>query len=690
MSGPHTANTAGPGSFVGLQAGQVHNSDVYVVGPDDPPETEFEVGCRYLDDGVPGKAREHIEHAQARGLDGSEPRFHHILAILSKRSYRDLAKEDRAVLEELAARRNPAVGDTWEDAQDVVFALLSCVDGSGGDSESAMSRLGTLSEPQHGLILRHLGLVLTGSMKQGVWHQIRRKAEHAHRARGRVDRVWAYFEPEPAHARARRPAPKSTTGWDVFNGLLLACASLLVLGAVVRNALWQGDMLSLLSCLAMFVLGPAAGWHICVWHHTRRRRLAKEREYGYQRTFARPPKRGFTDHVERAFDHYFAKYAPESERDTWLDRTTGVRRSLRDEVARLYRESSVRQGEVNWLIRFLARDVRRRWAGGLPLEPHEIHSVDSATKVRCVVLCLSLTAATVTTFGGAFQQAPVTTVGGVLFLLLASRFALPLWLRLHSERRRHIEESREREDALAAREAEHARWKGKLEELMPSEMEMEAWLDADKALILDQTLKHYRLSWHEVAAHAFLPTPDRPCRSAKVEEGPWRHAKYEIRVFLVTDEGVREATAELDFQRARWHRSERDNYRFDALSSVQVEMESTRRYTLNITLTNGPTKSIPISDPPVPAHVEEEPDPDPRAEPQDINLDAAGFSHTLRILEGIAAEGKPWFDREADPRSDVPPSRPAPDAPPSSGTASGAPARNGVAVRERPTQPLPG
>lgn len=183
---------------------------------------------------------------------------------------------------------------------------------------------------------------------------------------------------------------------------------------------------------------------------------------------------------------------------------------------------------------------------------------------------------------------------------------------------------------------------------------MESWLDADKTLILDQALKHYRLAWHEVIAHAFLPRPNRPCKSAHVHRGPWRYSKYEIEVFLVTDEGVREATADLDFERGTWQLSARKNYRFDALSSVQVEIENMRRYTLNITLTNGPTRKIPVSG--VPTH--DTVDEPPHEGTLDINLDAAGFSHTLRILEGIAAEGKPWFDREPD----IPPP-PEPDPP---------------------------
>ncbi|QUX26189.1 hypothetical protein K1J57_01905 [Nocardiopsis sp. MT53] len=520
------------------------------------------------------------------------------------------------------------------------------MDGTGGDPVEAMVRLDRLPAVQRDLILRHLGLVLTGSMKQEVWHRIRANAELEQCSRERVDRAWVYFEPVPAKARALKPRPKSTTISEVCGGLFLASLFLFPVGVMVKAVLAQGSLVSMISCLSMLTFGSAAAWHIALWDHKRRRRLAKEGEYGYRRSHVRPPKRGFADHVERTFDYYFFKYTPDPEtRDEWLSETAGIRRSLRNEVARIYRESSVREGAVNWLIRFMVRDVRQHWIKGLPLEPEEIHAVGTPFKARCTVLCLFSAVATGMVLTTALQQAPITTVGCVLLAVVTGRFAIPLWLKVHSERRRYSEEDREREGILAAREAEYERWSAKLKKLMPTDTEMENWLNADKTLILDEALKHHRLAWHEVTTHALLPTPDRPCKSSSVKNGPWRHSKYEIRVFLVTNDGVREVTAGLDFERARWHRNERDNYRFDALSSVQVEIKSARRYTLNITLTNGPTKSIPVSDTPVLDSGDEE----PQTEASDINLDAAGFSHTLRILEGMAAEGRPWFERATDP-----------------------------------------
>jgi len=647
VSGSDTFNTAGPEAFVGAQVGQMHNSNIYVVGPDDPPEQDFHVGCRYLADGVPSRAREHLEQARARGFGGPELHFHRALAILSKRSYRDLAKEDRAVLRDLSARGTSTDRDAWRRGLGAVSALLSCMDGSGGDAEAAAAGLNDLPSVQRDLILRHLDLVLTGGMKQLVWHRVKANAEKDRFSHDRVDRVWAYFEAEPAGPRAEHPEPRSTGGRDVFVGLLLAVASLAPVAVVTGSALSEGSLTALLACLALLVFGPVAGWYVAGWHHTYRRRLALERAYGYGRSPAPPPKGGFADRVEGDFDYYFAKYAPDPvDRHAWLHRTRGVRRALRDEVVRVYRETGVGADQVTWLVRFLVRDVRQRLRTGRPVEPHEVHRVDSALKVRCAALCLATAAATAVVAVTAFQQAPVSTVGCFVLAAAAARFAVPLWLRIDGDRRRAGEEAQEHAADESARKAEYERWKNKLDALRPGEEEMEAWLSADKTLILEETLKNHRLAWHEVVAHAFLPTPKRPCKSAHVSKGPWRYSRYEVRVFLVTEEGVREATAVLDFSRSRWRTRSRKNYRFDAVSSVHVEIASTRRYTLNITLNNGPSESIVVSEAPNRDAVLDE---DSQTDAPDINLDTAGFSHTLRVLEGIAAEGKPWFGRAGDP-----------------------------------------
>src|SRR5699024_7849724 len=132
MNGCDTSNTAGPHSFVAAQAGHVRDSNSNVVNREDQPEPGHDVRVPYHESGVPGKAREHLEHAHACGVDTPELHFHRTLTILSKRSYRDLDREDRTLLEELERRTETMERNEYGQALEVIFALLSCVDGSGG------------------------------------------------------------------------------------------------------------------------------------------------------------------------------------------------------------------------------------------------------------------------------------------------------------------------------------------------------------------------------------------------------------------------------------------------------------------------------------------------------------------------------------------------------------------------------
>ncbi|QTR04627.1 hypothetical protein J7S33_07185, partial [Saccharothrix algeriensis] len=93
---------------------------------------------------------------------------------------------------------------------------------------------------------------------------------------------------------------------------------------------------------------------------------------------------------------------------------------------------------------------------------------------------------------------------------------------------------------------------------------------------------------------------------------------------------------------------ERNNYRFDAVSSVQVAEQGVSSCTLELTLFNGPSRSIRVVD----SEGKQADYGESLATFSETNLDSAGFAHTLHILEGIAAEGKSWIDRDARGKAD--------------------------------------
>lgn len=648
MNGTGTSNTAGPGANVGIQAQVVRNSNVYLINPNDPPERRYEVGVRYLEHGIPSKAHELITEAIAQGLDNAEVGFHQVLSVLSKRSFRDLTDKDHQELHLLSARLHTYADDEWRRALEAVFALLARLGDAEQESQTTLDDLLALPEEQHRPIVQHLDLMITGAMKDRLWSGIVRNAKYDQHAKERTERVWSYFEPDPAGARAKHPRSKTTTPWTLFWASISGVPLGLCLGAVIWSALNWDNPLVIFSLFLMAAGGYFAFHDTFLWWHHKRILRKKERRSLIKTKAKTPPKGGFAAGVDQDFEYYFSKYAPDSSnKNQWLKETESVRRDLRDEVVHIYRESEVKAGSVRWLIRYMARDVQRRANEDRPIDPRPRSEVGTVTKVRSMISCCVLATGWATITVISLIQAPLVVIPCLLVAGVSVRSALPLWAMIVSENRRLREETAERDHILASRESEHRRWKEKLERLRPKEEEMVSWLNADKTLILDRALARSQLSWHEVVAHAFLQTADRPCREVMVKRGIWRYPRYIVRLFLVTENGIRETEARLDFQKARIDGKNQENFQFDSVSSIRVEEKNRTSYTLHLTLMNGEPKKINVSEP-----VDQDPE---NEETTKINLEASGFTHTRRILEGIASEGKSWIQwdrtRKSNPRT---------------------------------------
>ncbi|MBB5159249.1 hypothetical protein [Saccharopolyspora phatthalungensis] len=643
-----TANTAESGSFVGIQAEQVHNSTVYMVSSDDPPEWKYRVGVRYLDNGVPLRARELITEAIAHGYANAEVRFHWVLAMLSKRSYRELDAEDRAQLAQLPGWLVTCVGDEWTRALEALCELLKYLGSPDGDPAAALAKLEALPARQREKIGRHCDLVLTGSMKDRFWADRRRAAERGRCAGDREKRVWAYFQPDPAHPRIRQPAPKATTLDDRLRAVLATGLLVASFGALGWILLQRQTPVPVIACLVLLVSGVVAARSGFEWRYRTQRLRAKERERVGRFDDHEAGEPGFAKRVDHAFQYYAHKYAPEGvARAVWLAETRGIRATLRDEIVELYRESRITVGEITWLIRYVIRDVRRQWRKGLLFAYREQYRTSVSTKVTCLSALAVAALALGAVADAAVRTDPLPALGSVLITVAGGRVATIRWWRILSERRRYSEEARERACDLEAREAEYRRWKGKLEATCPTEDEMAAWLECDRAMLMDEALRHYRLAWRDVIADTIVQTPARNRKRARVNGGPWRYPKYDLRLFLITADGVRELTRRLDFENASFHGCERGHFRFDAVSSLQVVESGEYDYTLELTLSNGPSRIIDVTEPP--REIEQQATDEPGL--SQISLDSTGFAHALHVLEGIAAEGKAWIHRATSTRN---------------------------------------
>lgn len=244
---------------------------------------------------------------------------------------------------------------------------------------------------------------------------------------------------------------------------------------------------------------------------------------------------------------------------------------------------------------------------------------------------------------GAVQADPPLAIFATV-VLVASGYASVLgWLRVVLERKRFTADYEEQRLRLADSEVEFARWKERLK-LTPNDSEMATWLDCDRKCLMGETMTHYKLAASQVIAHAFIEAPARPYRRARVRIGPWRCSRYQLLVFLLTTDGVRQLSAILDFQDATFHDRKRINYRFDAVASIQVAETDLHQRTFELTLVNGDPIEATVTEASTKQdEVQRGEEPDT---PSRLTLDAAGLTNTLHVLEGVAAEGKEWIEHE--------------------------------------------
>ncbi|WP_156925913.1 hypothetical protein [Glycomyces arizonensis] len=652
-STPHdtTHNVAESGAMVGVQGRVIHNVTVYQVPADATPRQKYEYGLRFLNDGVPFKAERLINDAMAAGLDDAEVRFHWVLALFSKRSYRDLDRFERGRLDKLAENICAYPEGKHRSALEAISELISYLGGNGGSVNAAEKKILALEPDLLALVQRHLQNVLSGATQDKLWEEARRRAEGGRTEGDRLGRVWAYFHPEPIPARVGRVEAPWVSPLDKPYAATASLLFALAVGYLGWLLLASGDVVAMLAYPVAIAAGCVGVREAFEWRYRTDRIKLEDR-----RNFSRPAAgdlrgNGFAKKVGRDFEYYFAKYRPYGmDYTVWLSETAGVRGRLREEVAEIYRERRIPIGRVRWLIGYLAKDVRRRSSAGTLYEYRERFRVPLAMQGKCV---LALTITLITAFDVVVAAVPVAPLAGsavVVGVCLSGLYALRQWKHILSEERRYEDDKADAEQRKRERDDAYLRWKNKLDSIRPSESEMEAWLNCDKTILIDKALRQYRVSWSDVLAHAVLHGHGARAKAGRAKGGPWRYSKYDLRLFLITADGVREVSSVLHFEEAVFDGQERNNYRFDALSSVHVADKAAAGHVLKLTLTNGPARNINVTDVSAMEPQQEEAmqsDVDDLPENfLEMSLSAAGFEHALRILEGIAAEGKGWIDRD--------------------------------------------
>ncbi|MFI9782265.1 hypothetical protein ACIHEI_01990 [Kitasatospora sp. NPDC051984] len=641
MSHSNTAHN----STIGIQAETVHDSTIYLIHPDASPQEKYRVGVQFLQDGVPSRAREMITDAIVHGYDGAEVRFHWVLAMLSARTHHDLSTEEVRRLRYTSGLVQAYAENEWKEALRVTFDLLAVLSTANGETGPVLKQLQDLPPRQHYAILRHLDLMLTGGLKDDLWAETRERAGAERFGNDRAGRVWAYFAPTPIGARAVPPRPSSAAA---AQAALPVRAALFVVSSVL---LWALALIAdpIQAAVELLVaLGAGLTAARCGLRGSGREARPGPAS-GPRVPYPREPasaEGGFTKSVRHSFDHYFSIRTPYGlTSDAWLAHTAQIRGSLAAEIADLYRESRIGVERVNWLIRYLAEDTRNRHNNGTLLDPHRQEQTPGRTKALTVVALTVLGAAALAAFGtavsGAAQPRPLWAFLAVLGAAWSGHAAASRWLEVRREEYRLLRETREYQKQLTARQIAYQRWKSRLDDLRPSEREMETWLTCDKTSFVDEALRHHQLTWRDLITHTILVAPGPSYKRGRVRGGPWRYSHYVFRLFLFTQDGIREVSSEFNFSDATRRNEQRSNYRFDALSSVQVTENVDVGYDLELVLTNGPARKIRIKD----ADAHQLAPNENSQEISEINLSATGSTHTFRLLEGIAADGKSWIER---------------------------------------------
>ncbi|MFD7510538.1 hypothetical protein ACFV5N_14550 [Streptomyces sp. NPDC059853] len=648
-----TYSSAAYDSTVGIQAETVHNSTVNFVSPDASPQEKYRVGLRFLDEGVPSRARDLISEAIAHGYDNAEVRFHWVLAMLSARDHHDLSAEEGQRLRHAFEHTEAYSEGEWKDALRVAFGLIGMPRTAKGEEEQlVLERLHNLDPRRRDAILHHLDLVLAGELKEGVWAEYRKRAEAARFGNNRIQRAWAYFVPDPIGPRALPPRPSTAAAaraaLPVQAGLFVVAAAFLGILALIADP--AAAVVELLVALGAGLVAARSGRRWWYQKHQLGIRV-HESLVPYLRDPAATGD-GFTNRVRHSFDYYFSVRVPHGfTAEEWLGYTLHVRNRLVAEIAFLYRESRISVDRVNWLIRYLAEDARERHNKGTLFSDHyQNRNETPAAKALCVIALIALGITTQLLLGTIFSDGDASQIPWAILAVIGAVWsghaAASRWLEAEGEDRRIAKETQEYQERLAARKIAYDNWKSYLAATRPTELEMETWLTCDKTLFVDEALRHYQLTWRDLIAHTILMTPARPYKRGRVRGGPWRYSRYGFRLFLVTQDGVREISMEFDFTDAKCGDKQRSNYRFDALSSVQVSERTNVGYDLELVLTNGPARSIRVKD----ADTHQLAPGESAEEISEINLDAAGFTQTFRLLEGIAADGKGWIERNSPHR----------------------------------------
>lgn len=649
MTHPFTAkNAANDSATVGLQAETVHG-DVYTyfVQRDSTAKEKYEAGVRYLNGGVQPEALRWIEKAIADGHDDtSEVRFHWLLALLSGRTYRQLSPDITNRLDTFKNHLVVSQTDPWAAGVRLVLQLVTSLRSPGSDPGPFIEALDHLHPPQRELVLRHITVFLQGPKGDQLWQLEVEAAEAGRFAEEREQRVRYFFTPSPVGPQPRPLTPASVSRRNRSTASFASGAFVLTLLGIGWEVVVHVSVVGVLG----YVVGcggvglAATHWVESRW---RARQRAAHRHMHSAEAPATAPKGTFAARVDHQLDFFFRRHAPGgTDGPEWLSTTTGVRAGLRDELGEIYAGKRINAQRLNWLFAHEARQAAQGWrSGSFHLRPNEFRAKPRDRMALCAgIVAAALGSVLVArTLPYINLTSDLISISLLILLVYSGYKAARRRTHIALEQRRCAADSAERDRKFTERKAAYEEWRSKLAQMRPSDQQMAEWLDYDKKVLLKRALHHYGLKRSDVISYSYLETPGDSYERASVRNGPWRYTRYRIYVFLLTTDGIRQIVYDLGTRHGDIRQRERRSYRYDAISSVEASLpKDGSRQTFELHLVDGQKINFRLAEPIT--------DWDPEKSDADVlssaTEDATGLRNTLRILEGVAADGKGWVARE--------------------------------------------
>jgi hypothetical protein len=649
-----TVTVVGDGASVRQLIG--HQSNTFNYNQDSPAEL-FAAARAYLGINAPRRATELIERAMARGLNSSELAYYWQLALLADRPFDHLSQTEHEKIIDAHGRAKNFATDEWTAATEVVVDLLHCytsrLSEKGFDEylfDRSMSNFKDLPPARREEMVRHVSSLLEGA-KSGRLDQEQRDQIKLHRmGQDRRRRVPLFFDPDPARPRLRPTAPPavSTATWAALGLGTGSCGWALYLlgrGAVREDSLTGGYTVVwvLVSSLALALYGTR--------YLDGRRQLNRYRASVSTALAVNRPA------LDRVIARRFAVFGDVTD----LGGDLRVERALlAQSLSDVYPDPTA--PELDWLIRWHAdRAARGLATADTPAVARRGEALASAASLALAVLTQVVLVADWT------LEASFTLVwSGVLFGL--GSVLMRAGSAVFTEPRRHNAEIQRKERLL---EEEEAAWWVETRRLedRPTDSQMAKWLDFDTLQIRLTAMTQWGLSNDDVLAHVVLTEPDSGSRTAREAGCPRRYARYVIRLFLLTRNGVRQLDVKLDFASGAENDQRRRAFKYDAIASAVIveptvrkfgrrqvatpagggpdgQVRPIRRQSLTLTLVNGEEYAIN-------ADYESELADENVFDPESLTaleMETSGAVSTLRTLESVAGEGREWIAKERQRR----------------------------------------